>query len=239
MTDPPAEGSTGSDARFVVSDSERRSALVALVQACGAGRLTLDEFSRRSDVAAGTASRTDLVAVTADLDTVAMASGSPKRRWFVPVGNRVRRGRFVLPERTSAVVLMGEIHLDLRGATLVGPEPTIKLWVVMGNLRLLVPSGITVEVDQSSFLGGRTITVHGPPAAPDMPVLRVRMIDLMGHVRVTDDPAAWSSVLTAGSAPFVAPALPGRPDVAGLQRGPSEAAPSSSSGPPDVPPAGT
>ena len=181
---------------YVVSDTERQEALASLVRAATAGQMTLDEFSRRTDVALGARSRTDLVAATSDLG-VALAPGRIKRRWFVPFGNRVRRGRFVLPEHTSAVLLAGEIHLDLRGATIVGPEPTIKLWVLMGNLRVLAPRGIHVEVDSSSLFGGRTIASYGPPPGAATPVLRIRMIDVLGAVKVTDDPALWSPNLAS------------------------------------------
>ena len=191
--------------QYVVSESERAGALASLVRACGSGQVTLDEFSRRTDLALAARSRTDLVAATADL-SASVVPGRVKRRWFVPFGNRVRRGRFVLPEHTTAVVLMGEIHLDLRGATLVGPEPTIKLWVLMGNLRVLVPKGIHVEVDTSSLFGGRTIVTYGPPPSPATPVLRIRMIDVLGAVKVTDDPAAWSPDLASAEVPLSAPA---------------------------------
>jgi hypothetical protein len=163
-----------------------------LVEACGAGQMTLEEFSRRTDVVVGAVSRADIVAVTSDIEPPLPASGSVKRRWFVPIGNRVRRGRYVLPEQTTAFVLFGEIHLDLRGATLIGSEPTIKLFVLAGNLRVLAPRGIRVEVDQSSLFGGRTIADHGTPAGPAAPTLRIRMLDVMGSVTVTDDPAGWS-----------------------------------------------
>jgi len=195
------------DEHYVVSESERSAALASLVQACGSGLVTLDEFSRRTDLALTARSRTDLVAATADI-TASVVPGRVKRRWFVPFGNRVRRGRFVLPEHTSAVVLMGEIHLDLRGATLVGPQPTIKLWVLMGNLRVLAPKGIHVEVDTSSLFGGRTITAYGPPPSPATPVLRIRMIDVLGAVMVTDDPAAWSPALASAEGRLPAPTPP-------------------------------
>jgi hypothetical protein len=198
---------SGDEEQYVVSDAERREALASLVRAASEGQVTLDEFSRRTDVALGARSRTDLVSATADLG-VAVAPGRVKRRWFVPFGNRVRRGRFVLPEHTSAVVLAGEIHLDLRGATLVGPEPTIKLWVLMGNLRVLAPRGIHVEVDSSSLFGGRTIATYGPLPSAATPVLRIRMIDVLGAVKVTDDPTAWSPNLASAEVPIDRSALP-------------------------------
>ena len=194
----------GEEEQFVVSDTERRDALAALVRAATEGQVTLDEFSRRTDVALAARSRGDLVSATADLGVVA-APGRVKRHWFVLVGNRVRRGRFVLPERTRAVILLGEIHLDLRGATLVGPEPAIKVWALMGNLRVLVPRGIHVEIESSSLFGGRTITGFGPVPSPATPVLRIRMIDVLGAVKVTDDPYQWSPSLASPEVPIWRP----------------------------------
>jgi hypothetical protein len=96
--------------RYALSDTERRDALASLVRAASDGQVTLDEFSRRTDVALAARTRTDLVAATADLGMVP-APGSIKRHFIVLFGNRVRRGRFVLPEHTSAVMFAGEIHL--------------------------------------------------------------------------------------------------------------------------------
>jgi hypothetical protein len=180
---------------FQISEEERTSALSALVRATSAGQLTLEEFGRRTDLVLTTASRADLETVT---DTLEAAPAAPlKRRWIVPFGNRILRGRFTLPNQTRATMLMSEIHLDLRGATLLGPEPTIKAKALMGTLRILVPSGVPVEVDQSSLFGGRTITTYGPPPGTAGPHLRVRMVDVLGGVRVTDDPDAWSPALMA------------------------------------------
>jgi hypothetical protein len=142
-----------------------------------------------------------LEAVTSRFEATPRPPGRVKNHWWVPFGNRIRRGRFVLPERTHALVLMGEIHLDLRGATLVGAEPTIKIRTLIGTLRILVPPWIHVEVDQSSLFGGRSVTGFGPSPSVDAPRLRVRMVDVLGNVKVTTDPAAWS--------PVVLPAPPG------------------------------
>ncbi len=212
---------SGDSDHFVVTDAERTTALSSLVRAANAGQVTLEEFSQRTDIVLATTTRSDLVAVTSDLDAALPPPGRVKRRWFVPIGNRVRRGRFVLPEHTRMIVLVGEIHLDLRGAVLVGPEPSIKLWVFVGNLHVLAPRGIEVEVDSSSLLSGRTITTYGERAGPGAPVLRIRMLDLLGTVKVTDDPALWSPGLitrpTPSSsgvpAPTVRPAYPPPPPV--------------------------
>jgi hypothetical protein len=205
---------SGESDQFLVTDAERTSALASLVRAANAGQVTLEDFSRRTDIVLATGTRADLVAVTSDLDAALPPPGRVKRRWFVPVGNRVRRGRFVLPEHTRMTVLFGEVHLDLRGATLVGPEPTIKLWVLVGNLHVLVPRGIEVETDESSLLSGRSITSFGERAGPGAPLLRIRMLDLFGTVKVTDDPAQWSpGLITRSTATPTSTPNPARPAV--------------------------
>jgi Domain of unknown function (DUF1707)/Cell wall-active antibiotics response 4TMS YvqF len=174
----------------LISEEERSGVLSALVHATSEGQLTLEEFGRRTDVVLSTGSRDDLQAATSGL--AMPPSGRVKRHWFVPFGNRIVRGRFALAPKTGAVLLMSEIHLDLRGAVLLSREPVIKLKVLMGNLRVLVPTGIQVEVDESSLFGGRRVTTYGPPPSVARPSLQIRMLGVLGSVKVTDDPSSWS-----------------------------------------------
>jgi hypothetical protein len=189
------EVSAGDDERFPVSDGERDAALASLVRATGAGQLSLEEFDRRTDLVLMTPSRTEFAAATGGLQ--AIPPGRAKRHWFVPVGNRLVRGRFFMTERTRALMVMAEIHLDLRGAVFLVPEPRLSVTALVGNLRVLVPSGIQVTVDQRSLFGGRTITTYGPPASASRPRLWISMLDVFGSVKVTNDEAAWSPSLMA------------------------------------------
>jgi hypothetical protein len=187
------EVSVGADEQFPVSEGERDAALASLVRATGAGQLSLEEFDRRTDLVLTTPSRTEFAAATGGLEVI--APGRAKRHWFVPFGNRLLRGRFFLAGRTSAFVLLAEIHLDLRGAVFLVPEPSLRVKALVGNLRVLVPSGIQVTVDQRSLFGGRTITTYGPPASASRPRLWISMFDVFGSVKVTNDEATWSPSL--------------------------------------------
>jgi hypothetical protein len=187
------EVSAGDDEQFPVSDGERDAALASLVRATGAGQLSLEEFDRRTDLVLTTPSRTEFAAATGGLEVI--PPGRAKRHWFVPFGNRLLRGRFFLAGRTSAFVLLAEIHLDLRGAVFLVPEPSLRVKALVGNLRVLVPSGIQVTVDQRSLFGGRTITTYGPPASASRPRLWISMFDVFGSVKVTNDEATWSPSL--------------------------------------------
>lgn len=183
------------DDPYPVTAGERQVVLDELVRATTEGQLTLEEFGRRTELVLATGARAELEAATGGL--AVPPTGRVKRHWWVPFGNRVVRGRFALAPKTKATMLMSEIHLDLRGATLLGPEPIIKLKAIMGSLRVLVPAGIQVEVDQRSLFGGRTITTYGPGPSASRPLLRIRMVDVLGSIRVTDDPETWSPYLTA------------------------------------------
>ncbi|MGH9122519.1 MAG: DUF1707 SHOCT-like domain-containing protein, partial [Acidimicrobiales bacterium] len=185
--------STGGDL-YPLSDGERDAAVTSLVKATGDGRLTLEEFGQRAELALTTDSRIDLEKVTGDLPEASPSKA--KRHWFAPFGNRIVEGRFALSPNTKTTMLVSEIHLDLRGAFLVGPESTIKVKALAGTLRVLVPTGVRVEVDQSSLFGGRSRTSYGPESKVVRPLLRIRMIDVMGGVKVTDDPAKWSPYMT-------------------------------------------
>jgi hypothetical protein len=189
------EVSAGDDEQFPVSDGERDAALASLVRATGAGQVSLEEFDRRTDLVLTTPSRAAFAAATGGLEVI--PPGRAKRRWFVPFGNRLVRGRFFMAERTRAFVVLAEIHLDLRGAVFLVPEPNLRVRALVGNLRVLVPSGIQVTVDQRSLFGGRTITTYGPPSSASRPRLWISMLDVFGNVKVTNDEAAWSPSLMA------------------------------------------
>jgi predicted membrane protein len=189
------EVSAGDEEQFPVTDVERDTALAALVRATGVGQLSLEEFDRRTDLVLTTSSRTEFAAATGGLEVI--PPGRAKRRWFVPFGNRIVRGRFFMAERTSAFVVMAEIHLDLRGAVFLVPEPRLRVRALVGNLRVLVPSGVQVVVDQRSLFGGRRITTYGPPASASRPRLAISTLDVLGSVKVTNDEATWSPALMA------------------------------------------
>ena len=187
--------SAGEGEQFPVTDGERDASLAVLVRATGAGQLSLEEFDRRTDLVLTTPSRAEFAAATGGLEVI--PPGRTKRRWFVPFGNRLVRGRFFLGPRTTAFVALAEIHLDLRGAVFLAPGPRIRVMALAGNLRVLVPSGVQVVVDERSLFGGRRITTYGPPTTASRPRLEISMVDVLGSVKVTNDEATWSPALMA------------------------------------------
>ncbi len=68
------------------------------------------------------------------------------------MGSCERRGAWKVPSRVDAQVRFGNMELDLREAQL-GPETTINARVYMGNLEIIVPSDLAVDVAVDSIMG--------------------------------------------------------------------------------------
>src|SRR5262245_61529323 len=70
----------------------------------------------------------------------------------VVMGSCARRGAWKVPSRVEAYVSFGNLALDLREAEL-GPETTINAHVKMGNLEIIVPHDLTIDVNVDSVMG--------------------------------------------------------------------------------------
>ncbi len=70
----------------------------------------------------------------------------------VVMGSCERRGAWNVPSRVEAHVKFGNMELDLREAQL-GPDTTIDARIYMGNLEIIVPSDLAVDVAVDSVMG--------------------------------------------------------------------------------------
>ncbi len=95
----------------------------------------------------------------------------------VTMGSIERRGPWVVPPHLDVHVPWGSCELDLRDAKLSPGETTIDVHITMGNIEIIVPPGMTVQLDVQTVAGNvaeaehLTSTVSGDPDAP-----RVRVI---------------------------------------------------------------
>lgn len=172
-----------------------------LSEAAGDGRLTLSEHAERSERALAARTLGDLTGLTADL---ALPSGQPiklyPRRTVTAAFARERRdGRWVVPEVLPVTAFFGSVVLDLRDAVLQSQRVTIYATAVAGQVRLIVPAGVAVEMAGRSFLGIRSVrgrTVGASAAAPGSAVIEVRTLTLGGAVRaITVRRSRWRSGL--------------------------------------------
>jgi hypothetical protein len=193
------QDSSGSGVR--ASDAERDAVVGRLNQAVGEGRLTMDEFSERLELAYAARTRGDLDPLLRDLPadtggavpatasgTAVVGGGSQGKdtHWNIsPIGGIRHRGRWRVPRHTVAIGVLGGVDVDLGEAELAAPEVMITKVSIIGGVSVRVPPGMRVEVSNFSILGGRDINLGGPLAL-NAPMLRIRSYSIIGGVNVRE-----------------------------------------------------
>jgi hypothetical protein len=170
-----------------VSDQDREQAVLSLRDDLLAGRLTLDEFAERVEVAYRATVGQELAHVRRDLpdpQPAIVGSGRRQRRLTVALFGRViRRGRLRLRRRSLVISAFGDVDLDLREAEVHDQRVVVRIFVAFGNVDLYVPEGINVEVGGAVILGrlrdwGRDVV------RADAPTVSVRSLGCVGTVDV-------------------------------------------------------
>jgi uncharacterized protein DUF1707/cell wall-active antibiotic response 4TMS protein YvqF len=175
--------------------------ITLLGEAAADGRLSMTEHAERSERALAAKTLGELAALTTDL---ALPSGQPIRlypgRSVAAAFARERRdGRWVVPEVFPVTAFFGNVVLDLREAVLQKRRITIHATAIAGQIRLIVPAGVAVELVGRSFMGTRSVrtqTMAAAPADPVNAVIEVRTMTLGGSVKVfTVRRSRWRSGL--------------------------------------------
>jgi len=176
-----------------VSDAEREHAVTQLREHLLAGRLTLEEFSQRVELAYGAQLGCELARAGEDLPGAGNVPAIRSRRKPTRVtaaffGHVARRGKLRLRRRTFAGGAFSDVDLDLRDAQLDTPEASVNVLIAFGNVDVYVPEGINVSVGGLAMFGhrrdwGRELD------RPDAPVVHVRALSLFGTVDVWRVPA--------------------------------------------------
>ena len=185
------------DPRIADVDRDRVVALLRLH--CTEGRITLDEFSDRVGDVYNARTVGELDAVVSDLP-VPWSSDAATRpevesidgrrrtrsvRWLVAVfSTSHRRGRFSLDDESAVVAAFGDCTLDLSEASIEGPNPLITAVAAFGNVTIIVPEGIDVNLQGLPLFGSTRCDTGSAPAVPGSPVVTVRAFAAFGDVRV-------------------------------------------------------
>jgi class 3 adenylate cyclase len=174
-----------------VSDAERNVVVEALRAHCVDGRLTLDEFAERVEVALTAKARTDLDGALVDLPAVLPTAAPspprarpPVRTTIAIMGGSEQKGRWRLEGQHTAIALMGGAVIDLRHAEIIGDVVEITAVAIMGGVDVIVPEGIEVELSGLAIMGGKQSRVRGKPVLPGSPLVRVKAFAFWGGVCV-------------------------------------------------------
>jgi hypothetical protein len=176
------------------SDADRDRVITELREHIAAGRLTLEEFSERVDRVVAARTLSELEEVRGDLPSalpVARAPRRPKRFTGLAFGRTQRTGRWRLARRAVALVVFGDLDLDLRQAELSGPVTSITALVLCGNVDLYAPESVEVDLGGFTVFGHRREWGRDPPPHPATPLLEVRVLSLFGTADLWRVPPAW------------------------------------------------
>lgn len=166
------------------SDRDRDDVLELLSDAAGDGRLALEEYSERADVALAARTHGELAAITRDLERVPDRGPAEQPvRLSAVLGNETRRGFWRVPERLALSSVLGDCHIELQEAALSAHVTTIEARAILGSVTIFVPEGVEVRLSGSKVLGATESRVHAAPL-PGAPVVEVRARAILGSVIV-------------------------------------------------------
>lgn len=181
-----------------VSDAEREAAVERLKTASVEGRLTLGELAERAEAAYSATTRAELDLILSDLPgtgdrPLPVPGGGAKRsrRWFVAImGDTKRRGKWRVDQEIAAAAVMGDVVLDLRDAEVRRDGVDITAVALMGDIKIIVPDGMDVDLDGVAIMGDKRLEVAEAAHGTSLPRVRVKAFALMGDVKVIGDSRA-------------------------------------------------
>ena len=166
------------------SDAERDRTLEALATASAEGRLSLEEYSQRSDAVLVARTLGELTGLTADLPAPPQSDPAPVPVEITAVlGNESRKGPWVVPAHLTVRSVLGDCHLEMQQAVIRQHVTTIDATVRFGTMTIFVPDGIDVRMNGRAVLGAKSSQLRGEPQ-PGAPVIVVNCDVLCGAVTV-------------------------------------------------------
>ncbi|MCP9489537.1 MAG: DUF1707 domain-containing protein [Solirubrobacteraceae bacterium MAG38_C4-C5] len=173
------------------SDAERERNQDLLRDAAAEGRLTFEELADRIEAAGRATTREELGRLTADLPVgsdalVPAAATAPAKapaQSSSVFGDLRRAGEWTVPAASRWRTTFGDVVLDLREARVGAGETTIEAGTIFGDIQLLVPEGVHVEVRTRTFFGS-VRQEAGDAADPGAPRVVLTGGTWFGDVRV-------------------------------------------------------
>jgi hypothetical protein len=178
------------------SDTDREHTAELLRRAAGEGRLTMDELEERLDTVYETRTHRELERLVADIVVrgerrptgvrrMPVRTGEGGTNWLVAVmSGRDRKGRWRVGSHLKVINVMGGSNLDLNDAELADEHVRMTVVALMGGAEIRVPEGLNVELSEFAFMGGNDADLGDELPDPGGPLLRLRVISIMGGTDV-------------------------------------------------------
>ena len=155
-------------------DRDRDQSIERLGEAVAEGRMTLEEFSERVDLAQSAQTQAELSELTSDLPQRAVAGTLPvKDRHMALCSKLVRRGPWELAVRSSFRCICGTVVLDLSEARLSGSDSQLELYNLFGTVTVIVPDGLQVSVGGGGLFASEVIDPSAGSGVAGAPRLRI------------------------------------------------------------------
>lgn len=165
--------------------------------------LSITEFEQRVGLAHQARSRAELDPLVADLLPAAAGhapTASPPGytgsiadhgKIVAILSNHQRRGPMALPRHLEIVAILGNVELDLTGASIANGVTEIDISAVFGNVEVTLPPGVRTESHGNAFLGSfdhRSNEFPGYAETGDR-VIRITGQSVFGSVTIEAAPA--------------------------------------------------
>jgi hypothetical protein len=186
---------SGGDSTLRASDADRDRTIESLATANAEGRLSLEEYSQRSEAALAARTFGDLTGLTADLPAPQPGDAVAVPEKIVAVlGNESRKGPWVVPPHLGVRSVLGDCHLEMQQAVIRQRVTTIDVSVRFGSVSIYVPDGTDVRMTGRAVLSAKSSELRGEPK-PGAPVLVVRCDLFCGAVTVRrPEEDKWAAV---------------------------------------------
>ncbi|MHA6762351.1 DUF1707 SHOCT-like domain-containing protein [Streptacidiphilus sp. PAMC 29251] len=165
------------------SHEDRDEVVEQLRVAAGDGRLTAEELDERLETALNARTYGELAVLLQDLPTTATAGkGLAKPAGPAPEvvrlqanhSNLRRVGPWAVPLRMEVEAKSANVLVDFTAAVIAHPELDLVVSLHSANLRLVVPAGVVVEVDELAVRSSNVQQrVAYPPGAPAVLTIRI------------------------------------------------------------------
>jgi hypothetical protein len=205
---------------LLASDAERDQSVELLRSAVVDGRLTLEEFTERVELAQAARTDLELAALSRDLPARRSATRPPSVATDAPAAERhravcsriSRSGPWSLPARGSYSSIFGTIDLDLRQARLSADVTELEVFNLFGTVTVIVPEGVEVSVDGGGLFASQVIDSPQVPPVRDAPKLQIHASGPGGTLYVRTKPPAGTLEKLIGTARAVRELHGGRGD---------------------------